>query len=149
MDKRLRLVGVIALGWLAFAQVSAHSQAASPHADPDDLSNQLRRAGVQCTPKHTRRVGVDSTLELRRYEVSCSGGGGYVLDVPTSDSGSVPKVADCLEAATLCELTHRTESIAVIAQKVHMSLDKCQISNAPLLVGSVPLRIPFSKLAVN
>jgi len=105
------------------------------------LNPALRAAGVTCQAARARYIGQDFGLRLRRYEVSCGAGVGYVLDTPLADgSGSPPKATPCFEVEDECRLTSHVQNVARLAYGAGKSFgSECQISDARY-VGFVAAR---------
>lgn len=139
----LRIAGAGAL--LAAAMFAGHAAvaqepAAAAPSVADRSSDQLRvasdldpalaAAGVDCHAERARLVNEDFAAKARQYEVSCVGGGGYILSAPLPNgSGGRPIAVDCLQAS--CTLTPHVESVAVLAHKVTEALGSgCEISDA-------------------
>lgn len=96
------------------------------------LNPYLQAVGVKCSALRARRIAEDRDQKLRKYEVECSGGGGYVLDIPLSDgTGPAPQAYDCLQTPGACTFTSHVDSVAMLAHAVGETLGSdCRISEA-------------------
>ena len=96
------------------------------------LDPYLKMAGAKCTTQRARFIDQDSTSKVRRYEVACDYGGGYILATPLMDgSGPAPVAVDCLQAEALCSFTPHVESVAMLAHRVGEALGAgCHVSDA-------------------
>lgn len=96
------------------------------------LDPSLKAAGVECQAEQARYIGQDLALKLRRYEVSCGEGFGYVLDIPLADgSGPSPKTTPCFEAEEECHLTSHVENVVMLAYQAGKKFGSdCHISDA-------------------
>ena len=104
-----------------------------------ELKPYLGLAGVACDPQRARFVGKDEGAKLRRYEVACGQGGGYMLDIALADgTGVAPTAVDCLRAGNACSLTPHSESVAMLSKAITPSLESgCEVDDARY-VGFVP-----------
>lgn len=79
-------------------------------------------AGARCTVSNVSFLGFSPANQIRRYEVACSEGLGYVVDRPNAGTA---KVTDCLAAdaggfsCTLTPKAARTAYIAALAAKAN------------------------------
>jgi TonB family protein len=105
------------------------------------LDPSLKAAGLQCHALQARYVGQNADSKLRRYEVNCGGGGGYILDLPLADgSGPPPKATPCLQEEDECKLTSHSENVAALAYGVGKRFgEDCRIGEARY-VGYVAAR---------
>ena len=101
----------------------------------------LRATGLNCQAVRARYIGQDFGLKLRRYEVACGAGAGYVLDIPLADgAGAAPKATPCFEVEDECHLTSHVENVARLAYLAGKNFgSECQISDARY-VGLVAAR---------
>ncbi len=101
----------------------------------------LKAAGIDCRAVRARRIAEDDGLKLRRYEVSCEGDAGYVLDIPLADgSGPAPKAVPCFEDESDCHLITHVENVARLAFRIGKRFgDSCRIADARY-VGYVAAR---------
>ncbi len=96
------------------------------------LEPSLKAAGVPCGAARARYLGQNLETRLRRYEVRCRSGGGYLLDMPLADgSGAPPRATPCFEAESECQLISHIENVAALAFKVGKRFgESCQIGDA-------------------
>jgi TonB family protein len=101
----------------------------------------LKAAGVRCEALRARLIGQDLERKIRRYEVACGNGGGYLLDIPLADgSGPAPSATPCFEDESACRFTPHAENVAMLAFKVGKSFGEgCRIGDARY-VGHVAAR---------
>ncbi len=88
-----------------------------------------------------RYIGLNAGLKFRRYEVKCSSGAGYILNMPSADgSGPPPQATACFELESECQFTSHIENVAELAYAVGKSFgDGCRIGDARY-VGYVAAR---------
>ena len=101
----------------------------------------LKAAGVECRAERARRIAEDDALKLRRYEVGCDGGAGYVIDIPLADgSGPAPSAVPCFEDEADCHLTTHVQNVTQLAFRLGKSFGSdCRIADARY-VGYVAAR---------
>jgi hypothetical protein len=101
----------------------------------------LAASGAACTASQVVWLGSSATSKVDRYEVACSDGGGYVLDVPLS--GETPKAPiSCIQAETGgydCRFTPKAARLTQISALATATPGgkSCQVSDARW-VGSDP-----------
>ena len=97
-----------------------------------ELEPSLKAAGIDCRPVRARHIAQDDKLKLRRYEVSCEGDAGYILDIPLADgTGPAPKAVPCFEDEAECHLITHVENVARLAFRVGKRFgDSCHIADA-------------------
>ena len=105
------------------------------------LNPSLKAAGVDCGASRARYIGQNAGIKVRRYEVKCGAGPGYILDLPLADgSGASPSTTPCLAVEDECQLTSHIESVAALANSAGKSFgENCRIGDARY-VGYVAAR---------
>jgi len=93
-------------------------------------------AGARCTVTNVSFMGFSPANNLRRYEVACSEGMGYVVDrLPTG----APKAVDCLTAGMggqACTLTTKEQINAYIGSIASRSGRTCTIADTRIMGSS-------------
>lgn len=102
-----------------------------------DLNAQIQpvvaAAGARCTVNGVAYIGSSPTQKVDRFEVSCTEGGGYMVDAPGAGSTFQLSATNCLAASTIgyqCKLTAKPQQIAPIAALAAGADKACQVSDA-------------------
>jgi hypothetical protein len=108
----------------------------------------LARAGVSCTPSQGRWMGASAESKLDMYEVACSEGGAYILQVPQAGSTVKLSAVNCLHGSESVQCTYVTKDQA-LAQITKMAAPAnkptCQI-NAARYMGTSTTKTDFYEI---
>jgi hypothetical protein len=107
-----------------------------------DLHAQMQpivaKTGIKCTVNNQTWIGGSDTSKVNRYEVGCSEGTGYILDVPYEGPPNPP--ITCLQAENVpyeCKFTSKEARVAQVAAIAAGADKTCQVS-AARWVGNSP-----------
>ncbi len=111
------------------------------HHPAGGLDPALKAAGVPCRAERARYLGQNDGTRIRRYEVRCASGAGYILDLPLADGrGPPPQAISCFATEEECKLSTHLGNVAALAYAVGKAFgDSCQIGDARY-VGYVAAR---------
>jgi len=104
------------------------------NADPKQgLAPLVVKAGGACTLNNARQVGASAASKIVRYEVGCSEGRGYFMDVPQPGSTKPLSLIDCTKAKVLagteCTFTTAEQiSQAIVRASAAAGKTACQAS---------------------
>ncbi|MBC6982274.1 hypothetical protein [Caulobacter sp. 17J80-11] len=105
------------------------------NADPKArLQSIAQKAGARCTVTDATWIGFSASTGNNRFEVGCSEGIGYIVDLPKG-AGQV-KTTDCLVASAggyQCKFTPKSAIVAHIGALAAKTGRPCQVADARLL----------------
>ena len=120
------------------------------HNPSAGLQATFDKSGRTCAIGRTRYVG--STPAENIYEVTCTGGGGYLLEASRDYSNASVKATNCVDydpaGNVKCTLTPRAEQFAVIDKLVAASGKPCAIKDRRY-VGSTQDGSDYFEFACN
>lgn len=95
---------------------------------------EVDHAGLSCKVADVSFLGTGQTDHLGHYEVSCDGGGGYLVNVDAKGQQS-GEASSCLQATSdptkwPCKLTTKAQAVAAIGVMAHPLDAACQASDA-------------------
>lgn len=79
----------------------------------------LTKAGARCTPSQARWAGMSAENKIDLYEVGCSEGGAYVLQVPQAGSTRTLLAVNCLRGASAgieCQYVTKAQALETITK---------------------------------
>lgn len=105
------------------------------NADPKaKLQAIAAKAGARCTVTDAAWMGFSASTGANRYEVGCSEGMGYIVDLPKA-AGAV-KTTDCIVASGggyQCKFTPKAQIVSYIGGLAAKTGRACQVSDARLV----------------
>jgi hypothetical protein len=103
-----------------------------PNQNPiQGLAPIITKAGLQCQPAQAQWMGSDPNNKFNQYEVACSTGMDYVLQVPEAGSSHALTAISCLDvAAGTCKFLPQDKRVALVAQlAAPANRSNCQVSD--------------------
>ena len=102
------------------------------NADPvKGLQPVVAKTGLPCTVDQARWMGTNQEQKFDQYEVSCTEGRGYVLQVPQAGSTHALTPIDCLTLdAGVCQYFTKDKLSALMTRLAAPANRPCQITNA-------------------
>ncbi len=99
----------------------------------------MATSGATCTPTQGRYVGSSENPALDQYEIGCSDGTAYLVEIPRTGAGAKISSVSCLAAkAGSCQYMPKDKVLAAMtAMAAPAGKTSCQISDARY-VGTVP-----------
>ena len=102
------------------------------NADPmKGLQPVVTKAGLACTVDQARWMGTNPEQKFDQYEVACSEGRSFVLQVPQGGSTHALMPVDCLTLdAGLCQFFTKDKLTALMGRLAAPANRPCQVTNA-------------------
>jgi len=106
------------------------------------------KAGLACTVDQARWMGASTEQKFDQFEVDCSEGHDYVLEIPQPGSTHKLNVADCMNAdAGVCQYFPKEKFIAVLGQLAAPANRPCQITDARWIGKIASTGVSYYELA--
>lgn len=109
----------------------------------------VNKAGVACTVNQGRWMGAGAEQKFNQYEIGCSEGAAYVIQVPFGGSTHPLNAVDCMTApADTCTYFPKAKMISVIAAMAAPSGRTCTPTDARY-VGTLSNKDNFYEIACS
>lgn len=105
------------------------------NADPKvGLVPVVKKLGVSCPVDRARWVGVSSSDKFDQYEVGCSDGDAFLVEIPAAGSTHTLAVSNCFQAVSSgndsCQYYQKSAGIALVSALTAKSGKPCTVSDA-------------------